>query len=455
MTASSSTPIHLGLFEWTQPTMGGLWAHPDNQSHRLAEPEYWVELATILEDGKVDFLFFADSYGYTDVGGERPPIASTDALDLPRVDPGYMIAIASQSAKRLGFAMTGSTTFEPPFSLARRLGSLDIVTRGRFGWNVVTSGFAKSAADNFGQELTPHTERYEAAEEHVSIVYKLLEDGWEDDAIQLDREGRRYSDPAKIHRVTYEGSHFRTDGYGTTPPSVQRTPVIFQAGSSTDGRAFGAKHAEVIFLQGSTDEALKQHIDDIEQQAIASGRAPGSIRYVVGLSVVLGATTEEAKATHAEYVSYNSVEAAIAGFAQFTGIDLGRFDLDTSMADVQTELGQSQLNRHFHGGKIPTVRDIIEGHRVTMGARGLHAIGTVEEVADRMEHLVDTTGVHGFLLEPYLRPGTALDLTQKIIPELQKRGRFRTDYAEDTLRERFFGPGHKRLPDDHPAKRQA
>jgi long-chain alkane monooxygenase len=453
MTHSPSKQIHLGLFESTQPTMGGLWAHPDNQSHRLAEPAYWIELAQILEDGKVDFLFFADSYGYTDLNGKRPDIASTDALDLPRIDPGYLVAIASQSAPKLGFAMTGSTTFEPPFSLARRLGTLDLLTRGRLGWNVVTSGFAQSAADNFGQELTPHTQRYASAEEHVSVVYKLLEDSWDDGAIVLDRENRRYADPSKIHRVDYDGEYFRTHGFGTTPPSIQRTPLLFQAGSSTDGRAFGAKHAEVIFLQGSTDEALAEHILDIEQQSIASGRAPGSIRYVVGLSVVLGDTAEQAQATHAEYVSYNSVEAAIAGFAQFTGIDLEKYDPDTLMTEVHTELGQSQLNRHFHGGEIPRVRDVIEGHRVTMGARGLHAIGTVDEVVDRMIHLVDTTGVDGFLIEPYLRPGTALDLTQRIIPELQSRGRFRTDYAESTLRERFFGEGHRRLPADHPAKR--
>lgn len=453
MTQTAPQQIVLGFFEWTQPTMGGLWAHPDNQSHRLAEPSYWVELAQILERGAVDFLFLADSYGYTDVSGERPAIASTDALDLPRVDPGYVLAILSQSTTHLGFGMTGSTTFEPPFSLARRLGTLDHFTNGRMGWNVVTSGFAKSAADNFGQDLTPHTQRYAAAEEHVTIVAKLLEDGWEDDAIVLDREDGVFADPAKIHRVTYDGAFYRTDGYGLTPPSIQRTPVLFQAGSSTDGRAFAAKYAEAIFLQGSTDEVLAEHILDIEAQAIAAGRAPGSIRYLVGLSIVIGETTEAARATHAEYVSYNSDEAVIAGFAQFTGIDLSRFDPETSMADVQTELGQSQLNRHFHGGKIPTVRDIIEGHRITMGARGLHAIGTVEEVVDRMIHLVDTTGVDGFLIEPYLRPGTALELTEQIIPELRRRRRFRNEYGEGTLRERLFGPGRTRLPADHPVKR--
>lgn len=453
MANSEHKQVVLGLFEWTQPTMGGLWAHPENQSHRLAEPQYWIELAQILEEGKVDFLFLADSYGYTDVNGQRPAVASTDALDLPRIDPGYVIAIMFQVTSKLGLGMTGSTTFEPPFSLARRLGTLDLFTEGRLGWNVVTSGFAKSAADNFGQALTPHTQRYKAAEEHVMIVAKLLEEAWDDDAIVLDREHRVFADPEKSHRVTYDGDFYRVDGYGLTPPSVQRTPLLFQAGSSTDGRAFAAKFAEAVFLQGSTDEMLAQHIQDIESQAIAAGRKPGSIRYIVGLSVVLGDTNEEAQAKHAEYVSYNSVEAAIAGFAQFTGIDLSQFDPDASMADVQTELGQSQLNRHFHGESIPTVRDVIEGHRVTMGARGLHAIGTVETVVDRMTHLVDTTGVDGFLIEPYLRPGTALDLTQRIIPELQRRGRFRSEYAEDTLRERLFGQGQKRLPEDHPVKR--
>ena len=452
MTLSMPKKLVLGMFETAQPSWGGIWAHPDNQSERLADPAYWVELARRLEDAKFDFLFLADSYGFTLIDGKRPDVAATDALDLPRIDPQLILAALSQTTSKIGLVATSSTTFEPPYSNARRLGSLDHLTHGRFGWNIVTTSFFESTARAFGTNPPGHDERYAMAEEHVGLVYRLLEDSWEDGALVVDRERHIFADPEKIHDVDLDGKYFRMHAPGNVPPSSQRTPVLFQAGSSPVGLKFGARHAEAIFLQGSTDERLAEHVAEVRALAEANGRGPDAIKCLVGISIIVGETTEAAQRQLDEFVALNTREAAIAGFATFTGINLGAYDPDTPMTEIHTEGGQSQRDRHFQGGHVPTVGEVIENHRRTMGARGLFAIGTVDEVADRMIELVDTTGIDGFLIEPFLKPGTARDVAGLVVPELQRRGRFRTEYAEDTLRERFFGLGNARLPASHPAR---
>lgn len=453
MTLSVPKQIVLGMFEEAHPSFGGIWAHPDNQSERLADPAYWVALARTLEDAKFDFLFLADSYGFTLIDGERPDVAAIDALDLPRADPELIIAALSQTTSKIGLVATSSTTFEPPYSNARRIGTLDHLTHGRFGWNIVTTSFIESASNAFGATPPQHDERYVMAEEHVGLVYRLLEDSWEDDAIVLDRENRRFSDPSKIHDIHHDGKYFTMHAPGNIHPSVQRTPVLFQAGSSPVGRSFGAKHAECIFLQGSTDERLTEYVADIRGQAEANGRGADAVKCIVGISIITGPTTEAAQERLEQFLALNTREAAIAGFATFTGINLGAYPDDTPMTEVgSTQGGQSQVTRHFQGDHIPTVGEVIENHRRTMGARGLFAVGTVEEVADRMIELVDTTGIDGFLIEPFLKPGTAEEVAELVVPELQRRGRYRTEYEESTLRERFFGAGNARLPKSHPAR---
>lgn len=445
--------IVLGMFEEAHPSFGGIWAHPDNQSERLADPDYWIALAKTLEAAKFDFLFLADSYGFTLIDGERPASAATDALDLPRADPQLIIAALSQATSRIGLVATSSTTFEPPYSNARRIGTLDHLTHGRFGWNIVTTSFIESTSRAFGITAPAHDERYVMAEEHVELTYRLLEDSWEDDAIVVDRERRVFADPAKIHDVHHDGKYFSVHAPANIHPSPQRTPVLFQAGSSAVGREFGAKHAECVFLQGSTDERLAEYVQDVRDKAEANGRGRDAVKCLVGTSIIIDESREAADRRLEEYLAYNTREAAIAGFATFTGINLGAYPADTPMTEVgKSEGGQSQVSRHFHGEHVPTVGEVIENHRRTMGARGLFVVGTAEEVADRLIELVDTTGVDGFLVEPFLKPGTAEEIASKLVPELQSRGRFRTEYAEPTLRERFFGAGNARLPQTHPAK---
>lgn len=448
--------IHLGLFMLPEPMHGGQWAYPGNQSERLADPDFWGDIAETLEDGRADFFFFGDSYGFTLLNGARPDVSSTDSLDLPRVAPDIMIGAISQRTRHLGFVETASTTFEPPFSHAKRIGTLDHVTKGRFGWNVVTTSWAESSAHSFGVPLIDHDERYAVAEDHLNIVYRLLEESWEDDALVLDRERRIFADPRKIHPVTYAGRYYSTNGgISNTSPSPQRMPVVLQAGSSPTGIAFGARWTEVAFILGTTDAAARRTIQAYRDAAAAAGRDPDHLRYFTGVSVVLGETTVEAQRKHAELVAMNSYEATVASYANFTGLDLGSFDPATPLTELRgTGQMYSQIERYIDANPDATVQDIIDGHRVTMGARGFHAIGTVEDVATRLEQLVDDVGFDGFLIEPYVLPEDARDVTYKLIPELRRRGRFRHEYEESTLRERLFGAGRTRLFDDYPAKRR-
>lgn len=461
MTAAGPTSgrqVHLGLFETPVLNVGGTttWSHPDNTSHRFAELGYWVEMAQRLEAARFDFCFLADSYGYGELGGRRPDVNATEALELPRLDPGLLIPAMAHATEHLGFVLTASTMFEPPYANARRLSTLDHLTRGRMGWNIVTSSFAETASALFGREMVPHDQRYAMAEDFLELTYAVLEGSWEDDAVVLDKARRVYADPAKVHVVEHRGPFFSTRGYSNTPPSAQRTPLLFQAGTSTAGIGVGARHAECVFLQGSTPARLAEHVRTLDALATGAGRAPGSVRSMVGLSVVVAPTREQAQARYAEYLDLQTTETAVASYALFTGVDLGAHDPAAPFADVRTEMGQSQVDRHkgsgAPGGPGPTVGEVIEAHR-TRGSRGLVAVGSPTDVADTLLELVDGTGVDGFLLEPWVEPGSVEDVAEHVVPELVRRGRFRTAYAEDTLRERFFGPGRRQLPGDHPGAR--
>ncbi|MBC3762380.1 NtaA/DmoA family FMN-dependent monooxygenase [Quadrisphaera oryzae] len=454
MPSTEEKQVKLGLFETPVLNVGGMttWTHPDNQTHRYADLSYWVETAERLQDATFDFCFLADSYGHGEIGGARPDVNAREAMELPRLDPMLLVPAMAHAAQQLGFVVTASTVFEPPFANARRFSTLDHLTRGRVGWNVVTSSFAESASANFGRPMVPHDERYAMAEDHLLTTYAVLEGSWEDDAVLADKAGRTYADPAKVHRVTRTGPYFSVDGYSNTAASPQRTPVLFQAGTSTAGLGVGARHAECVFLQGSTKARLSEHVATLDRLAVEAGRAPGSVRTMVGLSVVVAPTREEAERRYAEYLALNTRESAIASYALFTGIDLGAYDPDAPFAGIRTEMGQSQVDRHLRqagGAPGPTVGDVIEAHR-TRGSRGMVAVGSPDDVVGEVLDLVDSTGVDGFLLEPFVQPGSVVDVAEHVVPRLRAAGRFRTEYTEETLRERMFGAGHRHLPADHP-----
>jgi long-chain alkane monooxygenase len=441
--------LHIGVFESASLNDFGTvtWRHPDNQKYRFAEVSYWTELAQRLEDAKLDFLFLADTWGFSEVSGERMDISFTEGLDLPRLDPSIVVAAITPQTTSLGLVITASTLLEQPYSLTRRLASLDQISGGRIGWNVVTAGFANTAAANFGREMPAHDQRYDIADDFMELAYTLMEGGWDPDAIPGDKNGM-YADPAKVHRIDYDGPYFRSHGYANASSTPQGTPFLFQAGTSGRGQRFGATHAECIFLQGTTPEKVSGYVSAIREQAASLGRDPQSVKTVVGVSVVVAPTREQAHAKYQSYLDLQTPELAIAAYSMFTGIDLSGYDPGTLMDELHTEVGQTQVDR-FRGRTIGDVT--MEFQR--RGVRGFSAIGTPEDVADELCAMAEAADVDGYLLEPWIEPGSTADLAEHVLPLLRKRGAFREDYESHTLRERIGGSGSPRLRPDHPGAR--
>ncbi|MGG4144439.1 LLM class flavin-dependent oxidoreductase [Paenibacillus algorifonticola] len=440
--------IHLGIFDIHTPNQmtQGLWTHPANQSTRYKELAFWIEHAQVLERGKFDFMFFADSYGYPH---HKRELSYREAVYTPSNDPMLVISALAASTKHLAFVTTASPVYELPFPNARRFSTLDHLTSGRIGWNVVATG-GISGAESFGRSsILPHDERYEQAEEFMEASYKLLEGSWEDDAVIADRERRIYADADKVHVIEHSGKYYKMKASHASEPSIQRTPVLFQAGSSDRGRDFAAKHAEGVFLKAPTVEALRAQVQDIRKRAAAYGRGAGEIKIFTGLSAVVGRTREEAEGKLAEYKAHRSREAALLTYENATGIDLSALDPDAPFEQIKTEQGRTHTERYTkHSGKVQSVREVSDNF-AEKEFRGIVIAGTAEEIADQMQYWVEETGIDGFNLERYVLPGTHIDFVDLVVPELQRRGMFRQEYEEDTLRERLFGKGNTRLPDTH------
>src|SRR5436305_1567206 len=271
----------------------GLWAHPRDRSANYTDLEYWTGLAKTLERGKFDGIFLADVLGIYDVYGGSPDASLRHAVQVPVNDPVLLIPAMAQVTEHLGFGVTSTLSYEPPYPFARRMSTLDHLTKGRAGWNIVT-GYLDSAAAGMGLAAQPrHEQRYEIAEEYMELVYRLWEGSWEDGAVKRDRKGRVFADPAKIHRIRHQGRFYRIDAIHLCEPSPQRTPVLYQAGASASGRAFAAKHAECVFLGGSR-RIVASSVADIRRRAALQGRNPAEILMFALISVIVAPTEAEA-----------------------------------------------------------------------------------------------------------------------------------------------------------------
>lgn len=442
----------LGIFQYIGPngTIGSAWQHPDDESANFTSVKHWTRLAQRFEQAKFDLLFFADSYGFPVIDDELIPAAVREGRGIPQGDPVAVIAAVAAATERLGFIVTASTTVEPPAANARRFSTLDHFTDGRIGWNIVTGSSGATAARLMGKPLIAHDERYDMADDYVELSLKLWEGSWDDDALVLDKERNVYADPAKVHMIHHEGPYFRADGVLTMPPSRQRTPLLVQAGTSGRGMQFAGKHAEVVFVAGGDPERVARNIAAIRQAAVEAGRAPDSIKILVGALFLAGATSEDARLTHERMLAMSTSEAAAAIFAGNTGVDLMSMDPDKPLTEQHTEQGLSNLQRYLggNGTPAPTVREIIEDFRVT-GINGSVFVGSGVEIADQVEEFVRITDADGFLIQPHLTPGTYDDVIEHLLPELRARGLARDEYVGDTLRERIFGVGNAHLPESH------
>jgi FMN-dependent oxidoreductase (nitrilotriacetate monooxygenase family) len=440
--------ITLNAFDMNCVThiVAGTWRHPESQAARYKDIDYWLDLAKLLERGLFDGLFIADVLGIYDVYGGGPEAAIRSGAQVPVNDPLLVVPAMATVTEHLGFGITAATSFEHPYSFARRMSTLDHLTKGRVGWNIVT-GYLESAARNHGLDtITPHADRYDIADEYTEVLYKLWEGSWDDDAVGSDPRRAHYADPSKVHRIEHEGKHFRVPGIHLSEPSLQRTPVLYQAGASTRGKQFGAENAEVIFIGAPTKEVLREAVADIRTRASDAGRDPYDVKIVNGHVVVTGADEAAAQARYEDFQRYIDPEGALALWSGWLGTDLAQFDLDDPVAVTDNEYLKSSVQMFGQGQR--TLRDFIDAHAID--AEGGFTVGSPTRVADQLQEWVEETDVDGFNLTNVITPGSFVDFIDHVVPELQRRGAYKTSYAEGTLRHKLFGRG-ARLPETHRA----
>jgi len=418
--------LHLNLFIFGCGHHRAAWRHPASAVERLGDIGYYEELARIAERGKLDAIFFADGASVSHIE------------DGPRwyLEPLTMLAAISRATERIGLISTVSSTFYTPFHAARLVASLDHISGGRMGWNVVTSMF-DAEARNHGYEAMPdHAWRYGRAEEFIDVVLRLW-DSWADDALLLDRAQGIYGEADRIRPINHHGTHFLVDGPLTVPRPPQGHPVLFQAGASAEGRDLAARRAEAIYAVAYDLPAAQSYYRDIKRRVREAGRTE-PVPIMPGLVAYVASTEAEARAKQRELDELLPSEASLRQLGMYLGQDCGDWDLDAPVPPL------SPLSA-FEGpkGRYATILRIIEAERPTvrqllgrLAAGGGHCtmVGTPKQIADQMEYWLTHEGADGFNLMPPTLPGGIEDFVEQVVPVLQKRGLFRTDYGTSTLR---------------------
>ena len=448
-------PIRFNAFQMNSPShqSPGLWTHPRNDSARYTTPDYWIELAQLLERGGFDAIFLADVLGVYDVYRKGPETALRCAVQAPLNDPLAIAPLIAHATERLGIGITAALTYEHPYTFARRISTLDHLSGGRIGWNIVT-GYLDSAARNLGLDRQlGHDERYDLADEYMDVVYKLWEKSWEDGAVVRDKTRGVYTDPARVHPIRHHGRHYDVPGFHLCEPSPQRTPFLYQAGASPRGTRFAARHAEATFVSGPSKGVVKRYVDGVRDAVRAEGRDGDALLVYAQALIITGATEADARARLADYQSHIDIQAALALLSGWTGVDFARHHLDDTIEYIDTDAGRSALASLSAAdpGRDWTVREAAAF--IGLGGRGPVIVGDPCQVADQLESWMSETGVDGFNLAYALPLEDMALVVEHIVPELIRRGRYRGSESPlgVTLRERLLGAGPQ-LAVTHPGR---
>lgn len=413
----------------------GMWRHPrDKINWNYAAPDYWAHMARTMERGFFDAMFIADELApYNTHGGSSDPVIRY-AVQFPVHEPSTIVPVVAGATRHLGVGVTLSTAFEHPYSMCRRLSSLDHLSGGRVAWNIVSS-YSKSEWDAYGAAMTDRSHRYERLEEYMSLCYALWH-SWEDGAIVADRASGIYADPSKIREVDFDGQFFRCRGRHFVAPSPQGHPVLWQAGSSDAGRDFAAKHAEAIFAVLPTVARMKQYTQDLEHRLQGKfSRPPGSVKLIFGLQTVVGETRAQAQEKYERIKACIPAEGALAWMSGHFGLDFSQYDLDEYVQNIEVP-GIQGLFESIVYAKDGTPVTIREAAMIYAQGMGMPvAIGTAQDIADQMETYMDEGGADGFMLAATYTPGCFEEFADLVTPELQRRGRLRTAYQGKTLRD--------------------
>jgi FMN-dependent oxidoreductase (nitrilotriacetate monooxygenase family) len=406
------------------------WRHPDAYDGGLQRFAYYRDLARAAERGKLDAVFFADTVGFRHIVG-RDAYARTDQ---GRLEPITLLAALSQATSRIGLVATASTSFSEPYTVARMFASLDHLSEGRAGWNVVTSSGENEAHNHGLDRHLGHAERYDRAAEFVEVVRDLW-DCWEDDAFLIDKASGRYFDPAKVHALAHKGAHFSVAGPLNIPRPPQGHPVIVQAGSSDTGRAFAVAHADVIFTIPTTLEMARTFRAAVIADAAEIGRAAPKV--LPAIHAIIGATEAEARARFDALAELIDPELSLSVLQMLLGgADLSGHDLDGPLPDIPATLANQTTQRmlidraHREGLSIRKLAT-----QASVGRGAMMLAGTPVQIADRMEEWFAAGAADGFVVSHPFLPTGLDEFVDHVVPELQRRGLFREDYAGTTLRE--------------------
>jgi FMN-dependent oxidoreductase (nitrilotriacetate monooxygenase family) len=426
----------------------GLWAHPRDRSWQYKDVEYWTDLAVTLERGIFDGVFIADVIGYYDVYKSSNYYAIQQAAQIPVNDPLQLAVPITMATKHLGVGITASTSFEHPYTFARRLSTADHLTKGRVGWNIVTS-YLQSGAKNVGEDaLRVHDNRYEVAEEYMQVLYKLFEGSWEEGAVVRDRGSRVFAHPEKVHEIGHRGKYFDVPGYHLCEPSPQRTPLLYQAGSSGAGRSFAGRNAECVFSASLTKHFLKNYVAAVRAAAAAAGRNPQKVLTYNLATLIVDETDAKAQAKLEEYQRYASYDGSLTFLSGWSGVDFSQFAPTDLIQKAPPNPITSMIENLANSGRSWTLEELARWAGV--GGLGPVFVGSPAAVADTLQEWVEETDVDGFNLAYAVSHETFEDVVNHLVPELQRRGVYAREYRPGTLREKLFGDGPY-LPSSHPA----
>ncbi|OFD26803.1 5,10-methylene tetrahydromethanopterin reductase, partial [Acinetobacter baumannii] len=395
----------------------------------------------MLERGFFDGIFIADVLGIYDVYHQSAEHALTGAVQVPVNDPLQIVPAMAAVTKHLGFGVTTSISFEHPYPFARRISTLDHLTQGRVGWNIVTS-YLESGSKNLGLKTqVNHDNRYDIADEYLEVLYKLWEGSWEEGSVLRDRENGIFADHKKVHPIQHEGKYFTVPGIHICEPSPQRTPVLYQAGASSRGQKFASQNAECVFIAAPSKIATKKVVQGIRQKLVQEGRDPYSVKIYALLSIVTDETDAKAQAKFKEYQSYGSYDGALTLLSGWSGVDFSQYQPTDKVEYIQTNAIQSLLDSYVNADpeRVWTIEEIANWN--SLGGNGPVLVGSAETVSDALQQWVEDTDIDGFNLAYILAHQTFADVVEFIVPELQKRGVYQTSYAQGTLREKLFGAG--------------
>jgi len=441
--------LNLNLFIYPGGHHEAAWRYKDSEPERVLDISFYQDLARRAETAKFDAVFFADGPALAD---------NIRHASRFRLEPLTWLSAIAAVTSRIGLIGTASTTYTEPYNLARQFASLDHLSRGRAGWNIVTTS-AANAAQNFGLPTHPvHADRYDRAREYLDVVTRLW-DSWEDDALVIDKASGIFADTDRIHAIEHIGHHFKVAGPLNTPRTPQGRPVYVQAGASDDGRAFAARYAEAIFTAHQTLANAQAFYGDIKRQAAGFGRNPDHIKILPGISPFIGGTEAEAKRLEQDFNDLIQPEYSLGQLQRMIGLDLSRHDLDAPfprhLVRTDGELGVAsrfQVVLDIVDREKPTIRQLIQR---LAGGRGHHVIaGTPEQIADAMQTWFENGAADGFNVMPPYFPGGFDVFASEVVPILRRRGLFREDYTGTTLRD-HFGLPRPESRYDHPLRESA